>query len=208
MTVLEARGVSGGYRTGADILHEIDLTIRDGEIVVIVGPNGAGKSTFMKTVFGLTRVSAGTVYFQGHDITGLPPERIARPGICYVPQERNVFPSLTVQENLEMGAYIRTDDFRPQIERIYALFPRLAERRRQPVGHMSGGEPKFIDETFAQVKRINDTGVGILMVEQNAKQALAIADRGYVFASGRNRYDDDARTMLGNREIAEMFLGG
>ena len=235
MSLLEARGVSGGYRSGADILHGIDLRLEEGEIVVIVGPNGAGKSTFMKSVFGLTRISGGTVRFRGEDITGLAPERIVRLGICYVPQERNVFPSMTVEENLEMGAFIRRDDIRPQMERIYGLFPRLKERRRQPVGQMSGGErqmvamgralmlepalilldeptaglsPKFIDQTFDQVMTINALGVGVLMVEQNAKQALAIAHRGYVFAGGRNRHEDDARAMLADREIAEMFLGG
>ncbi len=235
MSLLRADKVSGGYRTGADILTDIDLSLEPGEVVVIVGPNGAGKSTFMKSVFGLTRISGGSIVFDGKDITGRAPEEIVRLGICYVPQEKNVFPTMTVQENLEMGAFIRKDDYRPQMERIYALFPRLAERKRQPVGQMSGGErqmvamgralmlepklllldeptaglsPKFIDETFAQVKRINETGVGILMVEQNAKQALAIADRGYVFASGRNRHEDTGAALLADKEIAEMFLGG
>jgi len=235
MTLLEARGVSGGYKGGADILTDIDLVIHSEEVVVIVGPNGAGKSTFMKSVFGLTRISGGSITFDGREITHMAPEQIVRLGVCYVPQEKNVFPSMSVQENLEMGAFIRTDDYKPQMERIYELFPRLAERKRQPVGQMSGGErqmvamgralmlepklilldeptaglsPKFIDETFAQVKRINDIGVGVLMVEQNAKQALAIADRGYVFASGRNRHEDTAAALLADKEIAEMFLGG
>jgi branched-chain amino acid transport system ATP-binding protein len=227
--------VAGGYRIGADILHGIDLALEPGEIVVIVGPNGAGKSTFMKAVFGLIRISGGTIHFDGADITGRQTEAIVRLGICYVPQERNIFPSLTVQENLEMGAFIRTDDWRPQMEKMFELFPRLKERRRQPAGQMSGGErqmvamgrammlepklilldeptaglsPKFIDQTFEQVKLINSLGVGVLMVEQNAKQALAIAHRGYVFAAGRNRHTDDAKAMLADKEIAEMFLGG
>jgi branched-chain amino acid transport system ATP-binding protein len=227
--------VAGGYRIGADILHGIDLALEPGEIVVIVGPNGAGKSTFMKAVFGLIRISGGTIHFDGADITRRQTEAIVRLGICYVPQERNIFPSLTVQENLEMGAFIRTDDWRPQMEKMFELFPRLKERRRQPAGQMSGGErqmvamgrammlepklilldeptaglsPKFIDQTFEQVKLINSLGVGVLMVEQNAKQALAIAHRGYVFAAGRNRHTDDAKAMLADKEIAEMFLGG
>jgi branched-chain amino acid transport system ATP-binding protein len=227
--------VAGGYRIGADILHGIDLALEPGEIVVIVGPNGAGKSTFMKAVFGLIRISGGTIHFDGADITRRQTEAIVRLGICYVPQERNIFPSLTVQENLEMGAFIRTDDWRPQMEKMFELVPRLKERRKQPAGQMSGGErqmvamgrammlepklilldeptaglsPKFIDQTFEQVKLINSLGVGVLMVEQNAKQALAIAHRGYVFAAGRNRHTDDAKAMLADKEIAEMFLGG
>ena len=235
MSLLVASGIAGGYRVGADILHGIDLTLEPDEIVVIVGPNGAGKSTFMKAVFGLIRISGGTIRFDGADITQRQTEDIVRLGICYVPQERNIFPSLTVQENLEMGAFIRTDDWRPQMERMFEIFPRLKERRKQPAGLMSGGErqmvamgrammlepklilldeptaglsPKFIDQTFEQVKLINSLGVGVLMVEQNAKQALAIAHRGYVFAAGRNRFTDDARAMLANKEIAEMFLGG
>ncbi|MDQ0316959.1 ABC transporter ATP-binding protein [Amorphus orientalis] len=234
MALLEATDVTGGYG-GADILSGLNLSLTEKEIVVIVGPNGAGKSTFMKAVFGLVTIRAGSIVFAGTDITNKKPEDIVSRGICYVPQERNVFPSMTVQENLEMGAFIRTDDWRPQMETIYELFPRLAERKRQPVGQMSGGErqmvamgralmlepklllldeptaglsPKFIDETFRQVKRVNDFGVGILMVEQNAKQALAIADRGYVFASGQNRFEDTGQGLLNNKEIAEMFLGG
>ncbi|MGX1098459.1 ABC transporter ATP-binding protein [Amorphus sp. MBR-141] len=234
MALLDATDVTGGYG-GADILCGLNLKVEDKEVVVIVGPNGAGKSTFMKAVFGLVTVRAGSITLSGADITNRKPEDIVGRGICYVPQERNVFPSMSVQENLEMGAFIRTDDWRPQMQRIYELFPRLAERKRQPVGQMSGGErqmvamgralmlepklllldeptaglsPKFIDETFRQVKRVNALGVGILMVEQNAKQALAIADRGYVFASGQNRFEDTGRGLLENKEIAEMFLGG
>lgn len=235
MSLLAATKVVGGYADGAPILNGIDLRVDDGEIVVIVGPNGAGKSTFMKSIFGLVRIFSGEIRFAGEAITGRAPEEVVRLGICYVPQEANVFPSLTVQENLEIGAFIRTDDYRPQMETIFELFPRLAERKRQPVGQMSGGErqmvamgralmlepklilldeptaglsPKFIDQTFEQVKAVNRLGVGVLMVEQNAKQALAIADRGYVFAAGENRFDDEAAKLLANPEIAEMFLGG
>ncbi|MEW5422409.1 ABC transporter ATP-binding protein [Amorphus sp. 3PC139-8] len=234
MALLEATGVTGGYG-GADILSDLNLTLSAEEIVVIVGPNGAGKSTFMKAVFGLVTIRQGSIAFDGRDITNMKPETVVTRGVCYVPQERNVFPSMSVEENLEMGAFIRKDDWRPQMQRIYDLFPRLAERKRQPVGQMSGGErqmvamgralmlepklllldeptaglsPKFIDETFRQVKRVNEFGVGILMVEQNAKQALAIADRGYVFANGQNRFDDTGAGLLANKEIAEMFLGG
>lgn len=234
MSLLTIDEVYGGYG-GADILHGASLTVEPGQIVVIIGPNGAGKSTLMKAAFGLVKIREGSVTFKDKEITRLRPDQIVRLGMSYVPQERNVFPSLTVQENLEMGAYLRRDDYRPQMEKIFELFPRLKERRKQPAGLMSGGErqmvamgralmldpklllldeptaglsPLFIEQTFQQIKRINELGIGILMVEQNAKQALAIADRGYVLAMGRNRAEDTGPNLLANQEIAEMFLGG
>ncbi len=234
MSLLAASNIYGGYG-GVDILNGVSLRVEPGEIVTIVGPNGAGKSTFVKALAGLVAIRAGDVRFDGRDITNISPENAARLGISYVPQERNVFTSMSVMENLEMGAFLRTDDYSGHLEKILTLFPRLRERRSQPVWQMSGGErqmvamgralmlepkllildeptaglsPLFMDQVFAQVKEINALGIGILMVEQNAKQALAVSDRGYVLAMGRNRYEDRAEKMLQNKEIAEMFLGG
>jgi len=234
MSLLLAEDVYGGYG-GTDILHGVSMEMDAGEIVVIVGPNGAGKSTAMKSVFGLVHVREGRVRFQDEDITNEAPDRIVARGMCYVPQEHNVFPSLTVHENLEMGAFIRTDDYTAQIDRVYDLFPPLKEKRRQPAGTLSGGQrqmvaigralmldpklllldeptaglsPKFIDLIFQRIREINDQGVGILMVEQNAKQALGMADRGYVLVLGRNRHEDTGRNLLDDPEVAEMFLGG
>ncbi|WP_440997517.1 ABC transporter ATP-binding protein [Arhodomonas sp. SL1] len=233
-TLLEATGLYGGYG-GVDILNGTNLRVEADEIVVIVGPNGAGKSTAMKAVFGLLRIREGQVLYQGQDITNATPEQMVRRGIAYVPQERNVFPSMTVRENLEMGAYVMSGNLTPRMERIFELFPKLKERRQQQAGLMSGGErqmvamgralmidpqllmldeptaglsPLLIDETFERIKEIRDLGIGVLMVEQNAKQALGIADRGYVLATGSNRYEDTGPNLLANREVAEMFLGG
>ncbi len=234
MSLLTIEGVTGGYG-GADILHGVDLRVEPGEIVVIIGPNGAGKSTLMKAAFGLVTIREGAVLFERRDITRLRPDQIVREGISYVPQERNVFPSMTVHENLEMGAFIRDDDIGPQLDMVYDLFPRLGERRDQVAGSMSGGErqmlamgralmlepklllldeptaglsPLFIDQTFERILSINRTGIGILMVEQNAKQALAACDRGYVLTMGRNRVEDTGANLLANKDVAEMFLGG
>lgn len=232
--ILEVDGVSGGYG-GVDILHDVNLVLNEGELVVIVGPNGAGKSTLMKATFGLVKVSKGRVRLASADITNISPDRLVHLGMSYVPQERNVFPSMSVQENLEMGAYIRNEGVKAQMKRIFELFPRLEERRRQPAGLMSGGErqmvamgralmvepkvlmldeptaglaPAFVHQVFEWIKRINAQGISILMVEQNAKQALKIANRGYVLATGENRYEDTGAALLANREVAEMFLGG
>ncbi len=234
MSVLELDAVVGGYGD-TQILHGVSIRVDAGEIVVIIGPNGAGKSTAMKAVFGLLRLSDGRVLLGGAEITNMPPARVVREGVCYVPQTSNVFPSLTVEENLEMGAFVREDDFRPRLAEIYRMFPPLAEKRRQAAGTLSGGQrqmvamgkalmlepkillldeptaglsPKFRGEIFAIVERINETGTPILMVEQNAKQALGIADRGYVLVDGRNRFDDTADALLANDDVAEMFLGG
>lgn len=232
--LLELDAITGGYGE-ADILSDLSLRVDPGEVVVIVGPNGAGKSTAMKAVFGLLSVRAGAVRFKGEDITRLRPDQIVRKGICYVPQMDNVFPSLSVHENLEMGAYLRRDDFSAQLDKVYALFPPLQEKRRLPAGSLSGGQrqmvamgralmlepslllldeptaglsPMYMDQIFAIVRSVNALGVSILMVEQNAKQALALADRGYVLATGRNRHHDTGRNLLADREVAEMFLGG
>jgi branched-chain amino acid transport system ATP-binding protein len=234
MTSLRAEVITGGYG-GTDILHGVSMEVGAGEIVAIVGPNGAGKSTAMKALFGLVRVREGVVRLGDADITNWKPDRIVGQGMCYVPQEKNVFPSLTVRENLEMGAFIRRDDYSAQIERVLELFPPLKERRHQAAGTLSGGQrqmvaigrglmldpaillldeptaglaPKFIDLIFERVRDINAQGVGILMVEQNAKQALAMAHRGYVLVLGRNRHADTGPNLLNDPEIAAMFLGG
>ncbi|GAA5179487.1 MULTISPECIES: ABC transporter ATP-binding protein [Halomonadaceae] len=233
-SLLEAKGLYGGYG-GADILKGTDLRVESDEIVVIVGPNGAGKSTAMKAVFGLLRIRQGQILYHGEAITNSKPEQMVRRGIAYVPQEKNVFPSMTVRENLEMGAYLMKGDLSKRLDTVYTLFPKLAERRRQQAGLMSGGErqmvamgralmidpqllmldeptaglsPLLIDETFERIREINAQGIGVLMVEQNAKQALAIASRGYVLATGSNRHEDTGPNLLANPEVAEMFLGG
>lgn len=234
MSLLEAQTIYGGYG-GVDILNGVDMRVENGELVVIVGPNGAGKSTAMKAIIGLVKVREGHIRFDGQEITGRRPDEVARLRVCYVPQEKNVFPTLTVHENLEMGAFLRDDDYSGQLDAVYEIFPALVEKRRQPAGSLSGGQrqmvamgralmlepklllldeptaglsPLFTDMVFDKVKEINATGVAILMVEQNAKDALALADRGYVLALGRNRHEDTGANLLANREVAEMFLGG
>ncbi len=234
MAVLELSAVIGGYGD-THILHGVSMHVDAGEIVVIIGPNGAGKSTAMKAVFGLLNLTDGAVLLDGNEITNMPPEQVVRHGVCYVPQTSNIFPSLTVEENLEMGAFVREDDFRPRLAEVYKMFPPLAEKRRQTAGTLSGGQrqmvamgkalmlepkillldeptaglsPKFRGEIFSIVRTINDTGVPILMVEQNAKQALGIADRGYVLVDGKNKFEGSGRQLLDDPEVAEMFLGG
>jgi len=218
-----------------DILSSVSITVQPGEIVSIVGPNGAGKSTVMKAVFGLIRVRRGRVHFKNQDITGFRPDMIVRQGMCYVPQEHNIFPSLTVHENLEMGAFVRTDDFSSQIGQVYELFPPLKDKRKQTAGFLSGGQrqmvaigralmlnpelllldepsaglsPLFIEQIFERIQEINSRGVGILMVEQNARQALSFSHRGYVLVMGTNRFEDTGPNLISNQEVAEMFLGG
>ena len=234
MPVLSINNLSGGYGE-ADILHGVSLEINAGEIVVVIGPNGAGKSTAMKAVFGLLRLSGGSVHLAGEEITNMDPAEVVNKGVCYVPQTNNVFPTLTVHENLEMGAYIRKDDFRPRLQEIYEMFPPLAEKKRQAAGELSGGQrqmvamgkalmleptllmldeptaglsPIYRNEIFQIVRQINDSGVPILMVEQNAKQSLAVASRGYVLVDGQNRTTGKGTDLLNDPEIAKMFLGG
>lgn len=234
MTVLSIDNLSGGYGE-ADIIHGISLEINAGEIVVVIGPNGAGKSTAMKAVFGLLRLSGGRVHLAGEEITNMDPAQVVNKGVCYVPQTNNVFPTLTVHENLEMGAYIRKDDFRTRLEEIYEMFPPLAEKKKQAAGELSGGQrqmvamgkalmleptllmldeptaglsPLYRNEIFQIIRQINDSGVPILMVEQNAKQSLAVASRGYVLVDGQNRTTGKGTDLLNDPEIAKMFLGG
>lgn len=232
--LLDIQDLYSGYR-GVDILKGIHLKVNPGQIVVIIGPNGAGKSTVLKSLFGLATIRSGRVLFQGSDITHLPAEQLVRRGIGFVPQTNNVFPSLTVQENLEMGAFIRRDNLAAQLERVYELFPPLKEKRRQAAGSLSGGQrqmlaigralmvepqlllldeptaglsPLYIEQTFALLQEINRLGISILMVEQNAKQALKMADWGYVLSTGENRFEDTGPNLLSNPEVLELFLGG
>lgn len=234
MSLVAAQNLHAGYG-GMNILEGVSIEIEPGEIGVVIGPNGAGKSTTLKAVFGLLRISEGTVTFDGRDITNAPPDRLVGYGMSYVPQEKNVFVSLTVQENLEMGAYSRRDDFSHLIDHVYEIFEPLKAKRRQPAGELSGGQrqmvaigralmtepklllldeptaglsPLFMSEIFDRIIAINATGVGILMVEQNAKQALGIAHRGFVLASGRNRFTGTGRALLDDPEVAKSFLGG
>lgn len=235
MSALRGESMTGGYGTGADILHACEIGVDPGEIAVIVGPNGAGKSTAMKAVFGMLNLREGRVTMGGKDITALSPQARVHEGMAFVPQTRNVFTSMTVEENLEMGAFIRDDDFRETMEQVFDLFPILKEKRRQPAGELSGGQrqqvavgralmtkprvlmldeptagvsPIVMDELFDRIIEIARTGIAILMVEQNAKQALNIADKGYVLVQGRNRYTDTGQALLADPEVRRAFLGG
>jgi branched-chain amino acid transport system ATP-binding protein len=234
MTALVGTAMTGGYG-GADILKGCTISVECGEIAVIVGPNGAGKSTAMKAMFGMLDLRAGSVLLNGEDITSLPPQHRVQRGMGFVPQTQNVFTSMTVEENLEMGGFIRGDDFSDTIEEIYNLFPVLREKRAQPAGELSGGQrqqvavgralmtqpkvlmldeptagvsPIVMDELFDRIIDVARTGIAILMVEQNAKQALAIADRGYVLVQGENRYTDSGAALLANPDVRRAFLGG
>ena len=234
MTALVGTAMTGGYG-GADILKGCTISVESGEIAVIVGPNGAGKSTAMKAMFGMLDLRAGSVLLNGEDITSLPPQHRVQCGMGFVPQTQNVFTSMTVEENLEMGGFIRGDDFSDTIEEIYNLFPVLREKRSQPAGELSGGQrqqvavgralmtqpkvlmldeptagvsPIVMDELFDRIIDVARTGIAILMVEQNAKQALAIADRGYVLVQGENRYTDSGAALLANPDVRRAFLGG
>ena len=234
MTALVGTTMTGGYG-GADILKGCTISVESGEIAVIVGPNGAGKSTAMKAMFGMLDLRAGSVLLNSEDITSLPPQHRVQRGMGFVPQTQNVFTSMTVEENLEMGGFIRGDDFSDTIEEIYNLFPVLREKRAQPAGELSGGQrqqvavgralmtqpkvlmldeptagvsPIVMDELFDRIIDVARTGIAILMVEQNAKQALAIADRGYVLVQGENRYTDSGAALLANPDVRRAFLGG
>ncbi|MBW1698163.1 MAG: ABC transporter ATP-binding protein [Deltaproteobacteria bacterium] len=234
MTILKVDNISAGYGE-ADILHQVNLRVEPGQIVSIIGPNGAGKSTLLKTIFGILKPSQGTVTLNDEDITRLRPDKIAQRGISYVPQVNNVFPSLTIEENLEMGAFIRTDDYSKRLEEIYELFPVLKERKKQKAGHLSGGQrqmvamgralmvdprvllldepsaglaPVLVGTIFEKITEINATGVSIIIVEQNAREALKMAHHGYVLAMGRNVLDDTGKALLENEEIGRLYLGG
>lgn len=232
---LIGENMTGGYGA-VDILHDCTLAVEPGEIAVIVGPNGAGKSTAMKAVFGMLKLRQGSVKLMGEDITALTPQARVRKGMGFVPQTHNIFTGMTVEENLEMGAFIRNDDtIRDTMEQIYGLFPILREKRYQKAGELSGGQrqqvavgralmtqpkvlmldeptagvsPIVMDELFDRIIEIARTGISILMVEQNARQALDIADKGYVLVQGRNRYTDTGQALLADPEVRKSFLGG
>jgi ABC-type branched-subunit amino acid transport system ATPase component len=234
MSVLTVEGVSAGYEQ-MEILHDVSIEVRPGEIVTLIGPNGAGKSTLMKTVFGLLRPRRGTIRLEGRDVTGLAPSALVRRGISYVPQVDNVFPSLTVEENLEMGAVVREDDVRPRIEEVLAIFPILRAKRRLKAGGLSGGErqmvamgralmldprlllldepsaglsPVLVDVVFEKIEAINRGGVAILLVEQSAREALRRSHRGYLLAGGQVRLEGPGPALLENPDVARLYLGG
>lgn len=234
MAMLDVSGLDAGYGD-LQIIDDVDLAVGEGEYVTIVGPNGAGKSTVMKSVFGLTVHMGGSIEFAGEEISGYRPEEIITTGIGYVPQNDNVFPSLSVIENLEMGAYILDDVPRDRLERIFDRFPILEERRSQAAGDLSGGQrqmlamgralmldpdlllldepsaglaPDLVGEMFDRIDQINADGTGVLLVEQNAKEALRRCDRGYVLVQGQNRYVDSGEALLANEQVRQDFLGG
>jgi len=227
--------MTGGYGKGADILHGCTIAVDPGQIAVIVGPNGAGKSTAMKAVFGMLTVRNGAVRLKGEDITHLTPQARVAKGMAFVPQTHNIFTSMTVEENLEMGAFLRRDDIRKTINQVYELFPILGEKRRQAAGELSGGQrqqvavgralmtkpqvlmldeptagvsPIVMDELFDRIIEVARTGISILMVEQNARQALEIADRGYVLVQGANAFSGTGAELLADPDVRKSFLGG
>lgn len=227
--------MTGGYGNGPDILHDCTIAVNPGEIAVIVGPNGAGKSTAMKAVFGMLNVRQGSVRLDGEDITNLTPQARVAKGMGFVPQTSNIFASLTVEENLEMGAFIRKGDIQDTMDQVYTLFPILKEKRHQAAGELSGGQrqqvavgralmtkpkvlmldeptagvsPIVMDELFDRIIEVSRTGIPILMVEQNARQALEIADKGYVLVQGRNAHTGSGKELLQDPEVRRSFLGG
>jgi len=232
--ILEVEGVVSGY-PDLDILNSVSMCIRTGEIISIIGPNGSGKSTLMKTVFGLLRPRSGKIIFKGEDITGIAPDTIVKKGMGYVPQDKEFFPSLTVLENLEMGAFIRNDDISGSLEWVYRIFPVLEEKSQIRAGSLSGGEQRMVgigralmpspdlllldepsaglaplmrDMMFEKLIEINDAGTSIAIVEQNAVRSLGISDRGYVLETGRNRFEGRGADILGNEDVLRLYLGG
>jgi branched-chain amino acid transport system ATP-binding protein len=227
--------ITGGYSGGADILHDCTVAVDPGQIAVIVGPNGAGKSTAMKAIFGMLNIHQGLVRLDGEDSSTLSPQDRVAKGMAFVPQSSNVFTSLTVEENLEMGAFLRRDDINVTMQQVFELFPILKEKRKQAAGELSGGQrqqvavgralmtkpkvlmldeptagvsPIVMDELFDRIIEVAKTGISILMVEQNARQALSIADKGYVLVQGTNRFTDTGAALLADPEVRKSFLGG
>ena len=234
MALLEASDIVAGYGQ-TEILHSVSVIVDAGEMVTIIGPNGCGKSTLMKAIVGLVRVRSGSVKFHGTEISGYPPERIVRTRLCYVPQSNNVFPNLSIRENLEMGAFIRSDDYRGRIEEMYELFPDLARQPSRKAGTLSGGQrqmlaigralmldpilllldepsaglsPAMMGTVFQRIREVNQSGVAMLLVEQNATDALQMSDRGYILVAGENRLEDTGKDLLSNPEVASLYLGG
>lgn len=234
MSFLKAEGMTGGYGS-VDILHDCTIGVEKGEITVIVGPNGAGKSTAMKAVFGMLNIHKGCVMLDGENITHLSPQDRVAKGMAFVPQNNNVFPSMSVEQNLEMGAFLRRDDITTTMDEVFTLFPILKKKRKQHAGELSGGQrqqvavgralmtqprllmldeptagvsPIVMDELFDLIIDIAKTGLSILMVEQNARQALNIADKGYVLVQGRNRFTDTGQALMNDPDVRKSFLGG
>ena len=235
MAFFEGNKMTGGYGDGPDIINSCTINVNKGEIVAILGPNGAGKSTAMKAMLGLLNLKSGNVLIEGQDISKLSPQERVKKGISFVPQTRNVFAELTVRENLEVGAFLREDDVLKVIEEIYDLFPILRDKKDQIVGQLSGGQrqqvalgralmirpsvlmldeptagvsPIVMDELFEHIVKVKKTDVAIIMVEQNAKQALSISDRGYVLVTGENRHSGTGKELLEDPRVRSSFLGG
>ena len=234
MNYLIGENLTGGYG-GADIIRNCNVSVGKGEIAVVVGPNGAGKSTAMKALLGMLSLRKGRVFLDGNDITGMSPQERVSHGMAFVPQNQNVFVTLTVEENLEMGAYLRRDNITETMNQVFELFPVLKEKRRQLAGELSGGQrqqvavgralmtgpsvlmldeptagvsPIVMDELFERIIEVKRTGIAILMVEQNARQALNIADQGFVLVTGENRFTGTGEDLLANEEVRKSFLGG
>jgi ABC-type branched-subunit amino acid transport system ATPase component len=232
--VLEATDVIAGYLPGIDILNGCSMTVKEGELIGIIGPNGAGKSTFLKALFGLVPVRSGTVTLRGESITNVRADELVKRGIGFVPQNNNVFPSLSIEENLEMGSFQNHKKFKEQLDKIVDLFPVLGERRAQRAGSLSGGERQMVamaralmmdpavllldepsaglspvrqDETFVRTRDINRTGVTVIMVEQNARRCLQICDRGYVLDQGTSAYTASGQELLRDPKVIELYLG-
>ena len=234
MIILKVEDITVGY-TEVEILQGVHIKVKSGEIVSVIGPNGAGKSTLLKAIFGVLKPTEGHIILKEEDITGFNPDKIARKGLSYVPQVNNVFPSLAVQENLEMGAFIRKDDYSLRLDEIYELFPILKGRKKQKAGQLSGGQrqmvamgralmldpevllldepsaglaPLVVADIFEKITEINESGVSIVIVEQNAREALKMAHHGYILAMGKNILDDSGGALLANDEVGRLFLGG
>jgi ABC-type branched-subunit amino acid transport system ATPase component len=234
VALLEATEVVAGYGQ-TEILHGVSIAVDEGEVITIIGPNGCGKSTLMKAIVGLVRVRSGSVCFGGRDISDQPPEQIVRAGLCYVPQSNNVFPTLTIRENLEMGAFVRKDNYGDRIDEMFALFPDLGLRPGQKAGSLSGGQrqmlaiaralmldpalvlldepsaglsPAMMGIVFERIRDVNRSGVAMVLVEQNAREALRMSNRGYILVAGENRLEDTGPELLDNPEVASLYLGG